>query len=157
MNDGLMWALSIFGLLLIALLLISIRRNSTKLSHAAQLKRNQQQEKKVQRAKLEESLHVLAVSMLDGQIETSEGCYRIKVLLDFYDPDLHERAPFSIFNTVYEGLKHMPTHEARKQTEKRFVFKLDKQRHALEQQHHQAIMSASQALVEHLRHASQAA
>ncbi len=79
-------------------------------------------------------------------MELSEGCIRIKVLLDHVDPTLHEQAPFSIFSTMYKATEHMPTHEARKKTDKKFIHKLDQQRFKLERDNKEAILSASEAI-----------
>ena len=85
--------------------------------------------------------------MLDEQVELSEGCIRLKVLLDHVAPNLHEDARFSIFNTMYESLKHMPTHEARKQTDKKTIFKLDQERFKLEEDNQETIKTASKEIL----------
>ncbi|WP_156506094.1 DUF2489 domain-containing protein, partial [Oleiphilus sp. HI0117] len=94
-------------------------------------------------------IKVIAQCMLDEQVELSEGCIRIKVLLDHLAPNLHEDERFSVFIKMYDALEHMPTHEARKQTDKRVIFKLDQERFKLEEDNQHAILSASKALLEH--------
>jgi len=95
---------------------------------------------------VEESLLVLVSSLLDGQVEVAEASIRLKVLLDHYDASMHDDPRFSIFNVLYEALEHMPTHQARKQTDKRFLHKLDQERLRLEAKHRQSVMRAGQVL-----------
>lgn len=97
-----------------------------------------------------DSLLVIATSLLDGQVEVAEASIRLKVLLDHYDPSLHQDPVFSVFNTLYEGLAHMPTHQARKQTDKKFLHKMDQERLVLEAKYHSNAMEAAQALVQRL-------
>jgi len=96
------------------------------------------------------SLKVLTTTILDDQVELSEGCIRIKVLLDHLDAKLHENDNFKIFEEMYLATEHMPTHETRKNTDKHFTDKLDQQRFALEKKHRAAIRSAAKALMDYL-------
>ena len=86
--------------------------------------------------------------MLEDQVELSEGCIRIKVLIDHLDASLHEQASFKIFEQMYRDTEHMPTHQARKDTDKNFIHKLDQQRFALEKQHRETIREAAKELLE---------
>jgi Protein of unknown function (DUF2489) len=99
---------------------------------------------------VEESLLVLVSSLLEGQVEVAEASIRLKVLLDHYDASLHDDPRFSIFNVLYEALEHMPTHQARKQTDKRFLNKLDQERLRLEAKHRDNVMNAAQVLKDRL-------
>ncbi len=118
---------------------------------AAQAKHQaeQQQELDKHRRYLVESMQVIAKTMLDDQLELSEGCIRIKVLLDNYDADLHRLDKFRVFNLMYQGLSHMPTHEARKQTDSKLIRKLDAERFKLEREHRDAIRHSAQQLLAH--------
>ncbi|MCP5168468.1 MAG: DUF2489 domain-containing protein [Hahellaceae bacterium] len=98
------------------------------------------------RKELIESLQVLALCILEDQVELSEGCIRIKVLLDHLAPELHENPQFAIFNEIYDALAHMPTHEARLATDKRFLFKMDQQRFKLEKMRKEEILAGAQVL-----------
>jgi len=81
--------------------------------------------------------------MQQEQCPLSEGCIRIAVLLDNLPkagaegfehrfPNIHE---------MYNKIKHMPTHEARKQFPKAEIRKLDKEREALEVELEQQIQA----------------
>ena len=124
-------------------LVVFIQKQWQIIKNAEQQLEQQEQAHQQQRAHTIESVQVLAKCMLEDQVELSEGCFRIKVLLDSLAPELYTQEPYKVFNTMYEGLHHMPTHEARKQTDKRFIYKLDKQRFALEDQHREQILQAS--------------
>jgi len=100
---------------------------------------------------LVESLRVLARTMIDGQLEYSEGCIRIKVLLDHLDASLHKRSEFKVFEVLYLATEHMPTHEERKKVDKRFIEKMDQQRFELEKQHREEILQAAKALLSYLQ------
>jgi len=97
-----------------------------------------------------DSLLLIASSLLDGQVEVAEASIRLKVLLDHYDPSLHQDPVFSVFNTLYDGLAHMPTHQARKQTDKKFLHKMDQERLALEAKYRSNALQAAEALVQKL-------
>ena len=114
---------------------------------AQELNTKEQSDKKQH---LVESLSVLAKTMIDGQLEFSEGCIRIKVLIDHFDASLHERDEFKIFEKMYAATEHMPTHEERKKVDVRFIEKMDKQCHELEQEHSEEILKASKALLSYL-------
>lgn len=93
------------------------------------------------------SLYVLGKSILDDQIELSEACIRIKVLLDNAQPGWHGEPDLAIFSRMYDDMSHMPTHQARQDTDKRFIHKLDQQRFRLEHENRDDIRAAAQALL----------
>lgn len=142
------WSVIIVGLVFIAGLCWFI---FTKLRELKVLKAQQAQNEAEQAEKrnyLKDSIKVIATSMLEGQVDLSEGCIRIKVLIDHLDASLHEQASFKIFEQMYRDTKHMPTHQARKNTDKNFINKLDEQRFALEKQHRESIRQAAEELLE---------
>tara|TARA_R110001599_G_scaffold316058_1_gene525117 strand:- start:167 stop:640 length:474 start_codon:yes stop_codon:yes gene_type:complete len=95
-----------------------------------------------------ESIKIIAQSMIDEQVDLSEGSIRIKVLLDHIAPELHEDLAFSIFSKMYTATEHMPTHEARKQADKQLITKLDKERFKLEEENKTDILNAAKALLQ---------
>lgn len=74
-----------------------------------------------------ESLDVIARAMKEGQCELSEGALRSWVLLDHlqleHKPDMQNKFP-AIFQ-MYELVKDMPTHQARKERDKKEIRQLD--------------------------------
>ena len=81
-------------------------------------------------AKLADSIHLIARAMNEEQCEFSEGCLRIWVLMSQYafesERDLTTQYP-GIYK-MYQVVKEMPTHDARKKYSKKEIFKLDKAR-----------------------------
>lgn len=96
-----------------------------------------------------QSIKHIAQFMVEEQVELTEGCIRIKVLLDHVAPQLHEDEVFNIFSIMYKATEHMPTHQARKDADKKLIKKLDLERFKLEAQHKDRILDASNALLKH--------
>lgn len=92
-----------------------------------------QQEKREKRVKyLTDSIGHIAKAMQAEQCEMSEGVLRIWVLLEHYNREL--TAPTD-YNSIYPGflglydvIKDMPTHDARKKLGKQERFKMDVER-----------------------------
>ncbi len=148
------WLANLIGAALIVALCVYIWRKWRALQaiqreHSA-LQTAQHKEYENLRKHLVESMQVIAKSMLDEQVELSEGCIRIKVLMDNYDPDLHQLQQFSIFSIMYSQLEHMPTHEARQQADKKLIRKLDAERFRLERHHRDEVREAAKSLLLHL-------
>ncbi len=149
MSLSIQWIFIIAGILVCSGLLIFIHRQYRRLTSHRQQEKALQARVDQQRQSTIASIQVLARTMLAGQVELSEGCIRIKVLLDAIAPELHEDHRFAVFNQLYSEIEHMPTHEARKSVDKRFLFKLDKQRWELENKHKVEILAASKKILEH--------
>jgi len=150
MSEAIIWLGILMGLVMIAGLSWFIL---TKLREfkVLQAQRDQQEAQQAdQRSYLIDSIKVIATTMLEDQVELSEGCIRIKVLIDHLDASLHEQESFKIFEQMYRDTEHMPTHQARKNTDKNFIHKLDQQRFALEKQHRESIHKAAEALLKTL-------
>ena len=143
------WILIFAGVVAIVLLALFISRQTKVLKRdkAAANKTKVFQDER--RASMVESIRVLAMAIEQDQIEYSEACLRIKGLLDHVAPDLLKQTPYRIFLEMHEHMEHMPTHQARQDTDARFVEKMDKERFALEQQHADAIRRAATAIRHH--------
>lgn len=99
-----------------------------------------------QRDYLIESVRVIASAVGDGQCELTEGCIRLKKLLDHLAPHLHQHEHFAIINQMYEATKHMPIMDAWKQLKIKQRFEYTREREELERQHGDAILIAAKAL-----------
>ena len=101
-------------------------------------------------AKLADSIHLIARAMHQEQCEFSEGCLRIWVLMSQYsfehDDDLAISYP-GIF-AMYEVVKEMPTHDARKKYSKKEIFKLDSARWRAEESNADAIKADCEKIIE---------
>ncbi len=142
------------GLLSVALsgyIFVTLRKMRAMQAAIAQREAEQEAELQAHRAHLRESLEVIARTMLEDQVELSEACIRLKVLIDNYDPDLHQQRGFAVFNELHARLAHMPTHQARKEADPKWIRKLDKERYRLEREYREDLRSAGEKLLQHLR------
>lgn len=155
MSQTMLWvAIIISTLIAIFLLIYSLKMwqkiNTLKQTNAA-IQDEQDQLIQTTQLKAAESIKHIAQFMAEEQVELTEGCIRIKVLLDHVAPQLHDHPTFGIFNQMYLATEHMPTHDARKATDKKTIFKLDTERLQLEADNKEAILAASQQIIlEHL-------
>ena len=147
MNEIVIWVGILIGIALIAGLCWFIKTKMNALNVIKEKQLQQEKQKAEKRDYLLESIKVITTAMLEEQVELSEGCIRIKVLIDHLDASLHEQESFKIFEKMYRETEHMPTHEARKQTDKNFIHKLDQQRYALEKKYRDEIHQAAKLLL----------
>ncbi len=120
-----------------------------------QAKARQQRQAEKQRY-LTESITLICRAMLEQQCELSEGALRVWVLLDHLVP---ERQPDPVttypgLHQMYQVVKDMPTHDARKQQAKQQTFNQDKLRLTAEQELKDFILADSRALLQRLQPAS---
>lgn len=124
-----------------------------------QTKQRQQDELQYQqkladkRRYLTDSIILICRAMLEQQCELSEGALRVWVLLDHLQPDRQPDPVLSYpgLHQMYQVVKDMPTHEARKQQSKQQLFQQDKIRLNAEQELKQAILADSKALLARLQ------
>ena len=99
---------------------------------------------------LSESIYTITWAMRDGQCEYSEGCLRVWVLLDHYieqnKPDQSLIYP-GVF-ALYDKIKDMPTHEARKKLKNKALMQMDKQRQGFEDEYKSLIKTDITRLLE---------
>lgn len=81
-------------------------------------------------AKLSDSINLIAKAMQQKQCEYSEGCLRVWVLMSQYsfDEETELSQSYPGVHEMYEEVKEMPTHEARKKYSKKEIYKMDAQR-----------------------------
>jgi hypothetical protein len=94
------------------------------------------------------SIQVLARCILADQVEYSEACIRIKVLLDALPESERSHPELEIFETLWQALAHHPTHAARDDLDKRERWTLDRERWTLEETHGEAIRRGARRLLE---------
>lgn len=103
----------------------------------ARLKRQQERQLQAIQARNErilDSVRVIAHAVLEGQCDYSEGAIRLTNLLDALQ--IKERRAFAAefpgLYGLYEKVKEMPTHEARRALKRNEVMKLDLERSGYE-------------------------
>ncbi|PMR75042.1 DUF2489 domain-containing protein [Billgrantia endophytica] len=98
-----------------------------------------------------ENLEMVASSLLQEQVDVTEGAWRCKVLLEILDPRLLERPAFQPFGEVHARTQHLHTHSARKALTPRDRMREDRERLAIEDELRQPVLEAAAAVLEFRR------
>ena len=94
---------------------------------------------------LYQSIETIALAMQQEQCPLSEGALRVTVLLDHLaiperNKDEHSfEQEYPAIHDMYERIKHMPTHEARKEYPRKEIRQMDAEREGYETELEQAI------------------
>lgn len=89
-----------------------------------------------------QSIQIIATAMRTGDCNLSEGCIRLRYLLDHLDPEQRLRPRLEAVYAHYEAIAHMPVREARKALKLSERNRLDREREILEAQNREAILAA---------------
>lgn len=143
MPRGLQLVFIVIALVVIGLLLAYIWRQSKALSEQRLRDKKTEEFQAKRRDEMVESIRVIAMAIEANQVEYSEGCLRLKGLLEHVAPELLEKPPFQVFQEVHDKISHMPTHRARKMTDSQTLEKMDQERLAVEQEHADDIRQAA--------------
>lgn len=146
------YLISIAVIILLALSAVAayyiIKLRNVRQLQAKQIQQNKDAWQK-HRNELADDLRFIGHSMLQGQCEITEGCLRIKVLMDRLDDELQNKPEFKTIQSFFAQAITMPTHEAYKALTRKEQFKQDKQRFALEEQHKEQILIEVKTLCEY--------
>ncbi|WP_105253250.1 DUF2489 domain-containing protein [Pseudoalteromonas sp. T1lg75] len=109
------------------------------------------QKRAARNAKLSDSINLIAKAMKEGQCEYSEGCLRVWVLMSQHScaQELNLEVEYPGVFAMYEAVKDLPTHDARKKYSKKEIFKQDSARWRKEQELEEQILADSEKLVMH--------
>jgi len=143
MPRGLQLVFIVIALVVIGLLLAYIWRQSKALSEQRLRDKKTAEFQAKRRDEMVESIRMIAMAIEANQVEYSEGCLRLKGLLEHVAPELLEKPPFQVFQEVHDKISHMPTHRARKMTDSQTLEKMDQERLAVEQEHADDIRQAA--------------
>jgi hypothetical protein len=92
-----------------------------------------------------ENLEMVASALVQGQVDITEGAWRCKTLLEILDPRLAERRDFDAFGEVHARTRHLHTHSARAALSTEERSREDRERFAVEEQMHDAVIEAARA------------
>ena len=98
--------------------------------------------------RLKESIDVIARAMQSGECNTSEGVIRLTMLLRPFGKNL---STYPAMANLYEVVRDMPTHDARKLLDKRERIRLDLDRESAEVQFEQDIKKELYILLEDIK------
>ncbi|OUR64016.1 hypothetical protein A9Q73_09145 [Bermanella sp. 47_1433_sub80_T6] len=91
-------------------------------------------------------IRFIAKAMVQQQCEITEGCLRLKVLMDRLDETLQHNGDYQTIQLHYQKTAHMPHHKAYTTLNKKQQFKLDQDRFELENQHRQKVLLEAKQL-----------
>jgi len=99
-------------------------------------------------AKIADSINLIARAMKEKQCEYSEGCLRIWVLMSQYQfsETVDLETEYEHVFKMYDVVKEMPTHDARKKYSKKEIFKMDSKRWRTEQELEEGILAEAAKL-----------
>ncbi|TVQ66927.1 MAG: DUF2489 domain-containing protein [Oceanospirillales bacterium] len=98
---------------------------------------------------LVDSIRIISRSMVDGQCPLTEGCIRLKVLIDNYSPQLHQQSELQVIELMYTKTTHIPTLDAWKSLPSKDKLIYQKEIDSLEQEHAEVIRIAARFLKEY--------
>lgn len=128
-------------------LLLQVKVQNEKVAEKKTQYQAQQAQKNL---KLSDSINLIAKAMKEKQCEYSEGCLRIWVLMSQYqfekEQDLALAYP-GVFK-MYDAVKEMPTHQARKKYSKKEIFQQDSLRWRKEEEFEAEIMQDLVLIIE---------
>lgn len=81
-----------------------------------------------------ESIRIICLAVIQDQCELSEGCIRIRNLLEYF-PETKFKTEYSVIFKFYEEIKSFATHDNYKNLKLSEQFKQDKQRSKIEGKH----------------------
>lgn len=99
-------------------------------------------------AKLADSINLIARAMKEKQCEYSEGCLRVWVLMSQYqfNEQVDLETEYQHVFQMYDVVKDMPTHDARKKYSKKEIFKMDSERWRKEKELEHGILADADKL-----------
>ncbi|MCP4912346.1 MAG: DUF2489 domain-containing protein [Oligoflexia bacterium] len=161
LNENASWLWPVIGLLIFSLsIVIGFLYSSLKTNERVSLKNKldekhekakafeQQQEKT---KFINESLRTITLACIQNQCEISEGCIRIKHLLQS-SPDLMTGGhDWSVFFEFESKLRKFATHEKRNELSSQEAFNEDKERFELEKEYHEKFIKSCKNLYEILK------
>ncbi|GGC04186.1 hypothetical protein GCM10011352_33010 [Marinobacterium zhoushanense] len=150
MSASLTYLLIAAGLIVILILSLVIRRQLLAQKHAREQEQQQREtlerDAREHRQYLIDSVRIIAAAVLhDDKMTMTEGCIRLKVLLDNLAPHLHQHEQFAVINRVFEATSHIPFLE-----QWRALSSAEKRRYEKE------MAQVEKEQGEHVRHAMQA-
>lgn len=92
-----------------------------------------------------QSLETLALVIIQEQCEPTEGCIRVKRLMDEIDY-LREREELAVFHEMYEEVKELAILQEYKDLNKQERFRQDNLRYGIEEKYGARLKQASQSL-----------
>ncbi len=92
-----------------------------------------------------ESIRTICMAFTQGQVEASEACIRLRMLID--RNELIENTNYPTIFAMYDKLKHFKTHEVRNALSSKEKFSEDKERFQVEEDFKELFMHECEVLL----------
>ena len=148
MQDSIAIVVIVALMFLIGVLLWFIQIQLREFKRAKQTEANRHSQEEAGRQSAISSSRVLARCVVEDQIEYSEACIRLNVLLDAVLPELHAVTPYDVFARVSRELEAHPTHLARNDLPLKERRALDLERMKIEGRYREEILQAAKNLLQ---------
>ncbi|WP_426416412.1 DUF2489 domain-containing protein [Aestuariirhabdus sp. LZHN29] len=99
-----------------------------------------------QRQNLLDAINVISRSMTQDELNPTEGCIRLKLLLEKLDPELLLSPEYKVIEQMYERSREFATHQARNALSAPEKLLQDQAREALENELKLEVRNAAEAL-----------
>ena len=141
---------TIFYILLVAIVILSLvivflLKKIEKQKLLNQSKIDKQLEERIEN--ILESINVISLAVIQDQCELSEGCWRIKRLLDLQPIEVDKEKTI-VFNKMFREIKNFATHEKRNELKLAEVVKQDRLRKVIEQKYQNDLIAGCEYLYE---------
>ncbi len=157
MNESLVYTLILIGVIAIALLAWFIAKQLREQREITRQLAEQEEKLAVETAAnrryLTESIRIIANAILhDDKITLTEGCMRLKVMIDNYDASLHQDPDYQVIEEVYGKTSHIPILQDWKALDKQTQQKFQMEMFKVEAECQERIHAAAQRLIDHEMH-----
>lgn len=151
MNSILIYSLIAIGLVAILILSAVIVRQLSR----ARVQREQQAEREAaavaaleeRHQYLQDSIRLVASAILhDEKMTLTEGCIRLKVLLENFRPQLLLQEAYAVITEVHDKTSHIPIKEEWQALPKKLKRSYEQEMRALEAEHQQAVETIAREL-----------
>lgn len=95
-----------------------------------------------------ESIQVICKTLINEEMNLSEGAIRLKVLADNFNFSEEERSKFKVIESLYELVSDLDTHEVRKKLPKKDRMRQDLQREKAETKYQKQFIGDVKVLLE---------
>lgn len=151
MSNTLIYSLIAIGLLAIVILSAVIHRQLSR----ARARQQQQAEREAaalaaleeRHQYLQESIRLVAGAILhDEKMTLTEGCIRLKVLLENFRPQLLQQEAYAVITEVHDRTSHIPIKEEWQALPKKLKREYQQEMEALEAEHQEAVNAIAREL-----------
>lgn len=99
---------------------------------------------------LKTGVHTLCLCLVQGQVDLSEGCLRVKLHLDHLLTTPELRQEFQVFYDMYNEISVFDTHQKRNELSKQERFSQDKKRFEIEDRYREEVIKGAEKLLKFL-------